>query len=180
MASTTADRAARPRVAVVGTGTMGSAMARNLLRAGLVVDVWDRTPAAAARLAAAGATAHGRPGEAVAYADVVITMLADAAAVRSVAIDQDMLDALQRDAIWAQMATIGVQATEQLAHIVADTRPEVRFVDAPVSGTRKPAKRGSCSSWPPGRRWPGPYSSRYSESSAVGPCGWGRLGPAAG
>lgn len=142
MASTTADRAARPRVAVVGTGTMGSAMARNLLRAGLVVDVWDRTPAAAERLAAAGAAAHGRPGEAVAHADVVITMLADAAAVRSVAIDQDMLDALQRGAIWAQMATIGVQATEQLAHIVADARPEVRFVDAPVSGTRQPAEAG--------------------------------------
>jgi len=62
VASTTAGRAARPRVAVVGTGTMGSAMARNLLRAGLVVDVWDRTPAAA-RLAAAGAVAHGHaPG----------------------------------------------------------------------------------------------------------------------
>ena len=40
MASTTADRAAQQRVAVVGTGTMGSAMARNLLRAGLVVNVW--------------------------------------------------------------------------------------------------------------------------------------------
>lgn len=142
MASTIADRAARPRVAVVGTGTMGSAMARNLLHAGLVVDVWDPTPAAAAQLAAAGAAAHGRPGEAVAYADVVITMLADAAAVRSVAIDQDMLDALQRGAVWAQMATIGVQATEQLAHVVADTRPEVRFVDAPVSGTRQPAEAG--------------------------------------
>ena len=48
----------RPRVAVLGTGTMGSAMARNLLRAGVGVDVWNRTPEPAARLTEAGATAH--------------------------------------------------------------------------------------------------------------------------
>jgi hypothetical protein len=52
---------ARPRVAVLGTGTMGSAMARNLLRAWLQVDVWDPTPEAAARLAEVGATAHAEP-----------------------------------------------------------------------------------------------------------------------
>jgi 3-hydroxyisobutyrate dehydrogenase-like beta-hydroxyacid dehydrogenase len=141
--STGAGRTVLPRAAVLGTGTMGSAMALNLLRAGLVVDVWDRTPAAAARLAAAGAAAHSRPGQAVAHADVVITMLADEAAVLSVAIDQDMLDMLQQGAVWAQMATIGVQATERLARIVADTRPDVRFVDAPVSGTRQPAETGA-------------------------------------
>jgi 3-hydroxyisobutyrate dehydrogenase len=140
--STGAGRTVLPRAAVLGTGTMGSAMALNLLRAGLVVDVWDRTPAAAARLAAAGAAAHSRPGQAVAHADVVITMLADEAAVLSVAIDQDMLDMLQQGAVWAQMATIGVQATERLARIVADARPDVRFVDAPVSGTRQPAEAG--------------------------------------
>jgi 3-hydroxyisobutyrate dehydrogenase len=121
---------------------MGSAMALNLLRAGLRVDVWDRTPEVAARLAEKGATAHDSPGLAVAHADVVITMLPDAAAVTSVAVDQGMLKALAPGAIWAQMGTIGVRPTEQLAASVADQRPDVRFVDAPVSGTRGPAEAG--------------------------------------
>jgi 3-hydroxyisobutyrate dehydrogenase-like beta-hydroxyacid dehydrogenase len=75
----------RPRVAMLGTGTMGSAMAANLLLAGLRVDGWSRTKECAAPLTEAGATAHPSPDQAVAHADVVITMLPDAAAVTSVA-----------------------------------------------------------------------------------------------
>lgn len=127
---------------MLGAGTMGSAMARNLLRAGLPVDVWDRTPEAAARLADHGATAHSSPSEAVVHADVAITMLPDADAVTSVAMGQGMLKALTHGAIWAQMGTIGVRATEQMTASVADQRPDVRFVDAPVSGTRGPAEAG--------------------------------------
>ena len=131
-----------PRVAVLGTGTMGGAMARNLLRAGLRVDAWDRTPEVAAPLAQAGVTVHRHPNQAVAHADVVITMLSDAAAATSVAVGQGMLQALAPEAIWAQMGTIGVQATQQLAATAAGVRPDVRFVDAPVSGTRGPAEAG--------------------------------------
>ena len=131
-----------PRVAVLGVGIMGSAMARNLLRAGLAVDVWDRSPEAAARLTGAGAIAHAGADQAVARADVAITMLPDVGAVTSVAIDQGMLNALPTGAIWAQMGTVGVQATQQLTAKVADQRPDVSFVDAPVSGTRQPAEAG--------------------------------------
>jgi 3-hydroxyisobutyrate dehydrogenase len=130
------------RVAVLGVGIMGSAMARNLLRAGLAVDVWDRSPEAAARLTGAGAIAHAAADQAVARADVAITMLPDLAAVTSVAIDQGMLNALSTGAIWAQMGTIGVGATQHLTAKVADQRPDVSFVDAPVSGTRQPAEAG--------------------------------------
>jgi 3-hydroxyisobutyrate dehydrogenase len=121
---------------------MGSAMARSLLRAGLPVDVWDRTPEAAAGLTQAGAAAHLSPGGAVGRADVVITMLPDAAAVTSVAEAQGMIAALRPQAVWSQMGTIGVQAVQQLAANVAGQRPDVRFVDAPVSGTRGPAEAG--------------------------------------
>jgi 3-hydroxyisobutyrate dehydrogenase len=64
------------RVAVLGTGIMGSAMARNLVSAGLPTTVWDRSPAATAALAGAGAGARvaGSPAEAVQDAQVVITM----------------------------------------------------------------------------------------------------------
>jgi len=131
-----------PRVAVLGIGTMGAGMARSLLRAGLPVDVWNRTPERAADLAGGGAVAHADPADAVADAGVVITMLADAAAVRSVALDQGMLAAMAPGAVWAQMGTIGVAATEELAAAVAERRPGVGFVDAPVSGSRAPAEAG--------------------------------------
>jgi 3-hydroxyisobutyrate dehydrogenase len=130
-----------PRVAVLGLGTMGAGMARSLLRAGLPVDVWNRTPERAAGVAASGAVAHADPADAVVGAGVVITMLADAAAVRSVALDQGMLAAMRPGAVWAQMGTIGVAATQELA-AVAERRADVSFVDAPVSGSRAPAEAG--------------------------------------
>lgn len=130
------------RVAVLGLGTMGAGMARSLLRAGLPVDVWNRTPERAAALAEAGAVAHADPADAAAHAAVVITMLSEAAATRSVALDGGMLAAIAPGAVWAQMGTIGVAATEELAAIVAAQRPDVMFVDAPVSGTRGPAEAG--------------------------------------
>lgn len=117
-------------------------MARNLLRGGLAVDVWDRSRQRAARLSDAGATAHRNPAAAVTFADIVITMLPDAAAVRSVVFRQGMLDALRPGAIWAQMGTIGIQGTEALAAIVSVQRGDVLFVDAPVSGTRGLAEAG--------------------------------------
>ena len=130
------------RVAVLGLGTMGAGMARSLLRAGLPVDVWNRTPERAAALAEAGAVAHTDPASAAAHAAVVITILSDAAATRAVALDSGMLAAMPPGAVWAQMGTIGVAATEELAGAVAERRPDVMFVDAPVSGTRGPAEAG--------------------------------------
>lgn len=121
---------------------MGDAIARGLLRAGLRVGVWDRTPAKADRLTVVGATAHPGPDVAAANADVVITMLPDGPVVTSVAVGEGMLKALRPRAIWSQMGTIGVQATEELAGTVARLRPDVRFVDAPVAGTRGPAETG--------------------------------------
>jgi 3-hydroxyisobutyrate dehydrogenase len=138
----TTQGAASPRVAVLGIGTMGAGMARNLLRAGLPVDVWNRTPEPAAALAREGAVAHESPSSAVAQADVVITMLPDAEAVTSVAFGQGVLAAMRAAAVWAQMGTIGPAAVGELAARAKDERPDVYFVDAPVSGTRGPAEAG--------------------------------------
>ena len=114
-----------PRLAVLSTGIMGGATARNLIRAGLPVDVWDRRPEATGRLTEAGATAYVGPDSAVAHADVVITMLPDAATVTSVAIGQGMLAARRQGTIWAQMGTVGVRAAQQLAASVPDQRSDV-------------------------------------------------------
>ena len=71
-------------VAVLGTGTMGAPIARNLLRAGMHVRVWNRTPAKAEGLAADGALVATSPAAAAADIDVLITMLTDGAAVEQV------------------------------------------------------------------------------------------------
>jgi 3-hydroxyisobutyrate dehydrogenase len=130
------------KLALLGAGTMGYGMAQRLLDNGYSVEVWNRTAAPAARLAEYGATAHAEPAEAVAAAQVLLTMLPTGDAVTEVVLDQGALDALPRGATWAQMGTIGLEATERLAAEVARRRPDVLFVDAPVVGSKGPARNG--------------------------------------
>ena len=134
-------RAGGAGVAVLGTGIMGSAMARNLLAAGLPTTVWDRSAEATAPLAAAGAVAAASVPDAIRAARVVITMLPDADAVESVMF-ADGLPPFAPGAVWSQMGTIGVTATTGLAARLSRVRPDVMFVDAPVSGSKGPAEAG--------------------------------------
>jgi 3-hydroxyisobutyrate dehydrogenase len=129
-------------VAVLGTGIMGSAMARNLLKAGLRTIVWDRSPAATTSLVQAGAHAAPSATDAVSDSNVLITMLPTAAVVDSVMIDGGVLEACADRALWAQMGTIGVAATDNLRGVVSKVRPDMTFVDAPVSGSKGPAEAG--------------------------------------
>lgn len=131
-----------PRVAVIGLGTMGRAMADRLLSAGLRVNVWSRRPASTMSFIDLGATAYADATQAVADADVVVTMLPTLDAINEVMLDAKTLDAMGPDSIWVQMATIGVAATGRLAAEATLRRPDVVFVDAPVSGSREPAKSG--------------------------------------
>jgi len=130
------------KVTVIGTGTMGSAVTRRILKAGLEVNVWNRSPRSALVAAAFGATAYDRPADAVEGADIVLTWLPTAQAVHEVMIDGHVLDAMAQRAVWAQMGTIGVEGTERLNAEVHARRPDVAFVDAPVSGSRGPAENG--------------------------------------
>ena len=95
-------------VAVLGTGIMGSAMARNLVAAGLATTVWDRSGKATQPLADAGARAAASPQDAVRGANVVITMLPTAEAVDSVVFGGKVVEAFAAGAVWTQMGTIGV------------------------------------------------------------------------
>ncbi|WBB68544.1 NAD(P)-dependent oxidoreductase [Micromonospora sp. WMMD812] len=130
------------RVAVLGLGGMGSPMAANILRAGLPTVVWNRRPEPARRLGELGAEVADAPGDAVRRADVVITMVTDADAVLDIADGRGMLAAMPDGAIWAQMSTIGVDGTGRVARLVAERRPGVVLVDAPVAGSRGPAEQG--------------------------------------
>ena len=128
-------------IAVLGTGTICAPMARNLVRAGFGVRVWNRTVAKAAVLAADGAQPACTAAAAAADADVLITMLADGAAVEQVtAGPTGALSVLRPGAIWIQMSTVGVQWCDRLGEL-ADCHG-VRYVDAPVSGREGTNTRG--------------------------------------
>jgi 3-hydroxyisobutyrate dehydrogenase len=134
--SGSSDRA--PIVAVLGTGIMGSGMARSLLREGLTVRVWNRTRERAQILADFGATVADSAAEAVRAADVVVTMLTDGPTVAK-AMDAAAAG-LCRGQIWLQTSTVGTGAVRSLADIAR--AHDLEFVDAPVLGTRQPAEQG--------------------------------------
>jgi 3-hydroxyisobutyrate dehydrogenase len=128
------------RVAVLGTGIMGGPMARNLLRAGHEVTVWNRTVEKAEALEDEGARVASTPAHAVRDAEIVLTMLADALAVEETLIGSGAVDVMPQGALWIQSSTIGVAATERLAKQAGERG--ITFVDAPVLGTKKPAEDG--------------------------------------
>jgi 3-hydroxyisobutyrate dehydrogenase len=125
-------------LAVLGTGIMGAAMARNWLATGERVRVWNRTHAKAAPLADAGAAVADSPAAAVDGADVVVTMLFDADSILEAL--TAAADKLRPGALWLQMSTVGVEGSARLADF-ARARG-LTYVDAPVMGTRQPAEQG--------------------------------------
>jgi 3-hydroxyisobutyrate dehydrogenase len=133
----------KPKLAVLGLGTMGRAMAQTAHRAGLPLVVWNRNPAAAEVFSDMGVDVAPSVADAAAGADVVITMVTSADAIRSIATEQGLVEALRSGAVWAQMSTIGVDANEQVMALLGAQRPDVLFVDAPVSGSKVPAEKGT-------------------------------------
>lgn len=126
-------------IAVLGAGgTMGRAMATNLLTAGYSVQAWNRSRDKAEPLADDGAQICDTASAAADGATLILTMLSDADTV---------IDAVSsvgstpgEHALWLQMSTIGEAGTERCAEL-ARARGLV-FVDAPVSGTKQPAVAG--------------------------------------
>ena len=125
-------------VAVLGTGTMGAGMARNLLAAGFDVTVWNRTESRAEPLADDGATVAQSVAAAVGDADVVVSMLFDEPALTSVV--EEALPHLRDDVVWVQSGTIGPDGTARVGDLLAG---RAMLVDAPVLGTKKPAEDGT-------------------------------------
>src|SRR4028119_2182321 len=95
-------------IAVLGTGIMGAAMARNLLSAGMEVRVWNRSREKAEPLADDGATVADSPAKATEGAGFALTMLADADAVAVAAGGEDgALSTLPDDGGGVQTSTGG-------------------------------------------------------------------------
>ena len=124
------------RVAALGIGIMGAPMARNLLKAGFQVRVWNRTSDKAFVLAAEGADLAESPADAVREAAFVITMLTDTAAV--LAVMRQAAESVPAGAVWLQ--TSMDTDVECVAGLAEDHG--ITFVHCPVLGTRETAKRG--------------------------------------
>lgn len=126
-------------VAVLGVGTMGSGMAANLLAAGHRVRVWNRSPGRTAPLVARGAVEAGSPAQAVQGADLMLTMLYDLDATKAVL--TEAVAGVTSGTLWIQSGTVGPDGATELAELAQ--RAGLRFLDAPVLGTKKPAEDGS-------------------------------------
>lgn len=124
------------KVAVLGTGIMGGAMARRAAATGIEVTAWSEPLDDARPLEGDGVRVAQTAGEAAAEADVVVTMAPDADATASFA--HSFLPS--GEFVWCQCATVGLDGCERLAELARDAG--VTYVDAPVLGTREPAERG--------------------------------------
>lgn len=126
------------RVAFIGVGAMGGRMARRLLDAGHELTVWNRTESRARPLLDAGAASAASPAEAACRADLVITMVADQAALEAVSEGPEGI-ATQAKAV-VEMSTVGPAAVTQLRALLP---PEVGLLDAPVLGSLSEAEAGT-------------------------------------
>jgi len=118
---------------------MGQGMARNILRAGLDLRIWNRTRDKAAGLTELGAYVAADPADAVLGADLIVTMLFDADSIADVV--GPLTTGLSGDAIWVQMSTVGVDGCDRLAELAEGLG--LTFVDAPVLGSKKQAEDGA-------------------------------------
>jgi len=121
------------RIAFLGLGKMGAAMAHHLLSAGHELTVWNRDPAKTAHLASQGATFAKTPAEAAEGQEVILSMLFDDAANEAVLLGEDgALSTLAPGALHIASSTISVALSKRLA--AAHAEKGQQYVAAPVFG----------------------------------------------
>jgi len=128
-------------IAFIGVGNMGGPMARNLLKAGHVVTVYDLSIGAVQTAVEAGAARAETANAAVANADCVITMLPAGHHVRTVYLDDGVLAHAKKDALLIDCSTIDVDSAKAV-HVGAE-KAGFQFIDAPVSGGTGGAEAGT-------------------------------------
>jgi 3-hydroxyisobutyrate dehydrogenase len=132
----------RGRVAFLGLGTMGAAMAANLARAGFEVIGWNRTPGRAPELADLGVTIADTPAKAVADADVAVICVSDTPDVEAVLFREDgVVDGARQGTLIVDCSTIAPAGSWDFAARLAEHG--LRMVDAPVSGGSEGARNAT-------------------------------------
>jgi 3-hydroxyisobutyrate dehydrogenase-like beta-hydroxyacid dehydrogenase len=132
----------KPRIGFAGLGLMGRGMAMSFQRQGFPLTVWNRTRAATASLAEAGARVVETPGALAAASDFVVTCLADPAAVEAVALGPaGLLSGAAPGLRWIDTSTIGSAAASRMAEAAAAVG--VAYLEAPVTGSKNGARDGT-------------------------------------
>ena len=131
----------QPKIALLGLGILGSAVAERLLSKGIPLTVWNRTAAKAAPLEKLGAKRAATAQEAVAGADIAVTLVLDGAALAELALGPaGIAQALARGKIHCDMSTVDVATSRRMAEHYATQGRE--FVSAPVLGNKYAAAAG--------------------------------------
>ena len=127
-------------ICILGSGAMGSRVATNLINEGFNISIYNRNKNCATELIKHGAHYFSNPAQAVVDADLVISMLTDDNAAKSVWLDSQSgaLLAMKKNAIAIESSTLSINCISQLNS--AFTKHNIAFLDAPVLGSRPQAE----------------------------------------
>jgi len=132
---------AKPRIAVIGLGSMGFGMATSLKRAGLEVSGYDVSAEAVARFVADGGKGAKTPAQAAQQADIVVCVVLNAAQTETVLFGKDgVAETLAKDAVFISSATMDPEVARRLAKQLQATGSH--YPDAPISGGAQRAAQG--------------------------------------
>ena len=134
----------RDRVGFIGLGIMGRGMARNILKAGFPLRVWNRTASRMDELVAEGAGSASSPGDLAFHSDIIITCVSDTPDVEQVLLGEGgVIHGARPGSLVIDMSTISPRATQRIAAQLAERH--IHMLDAPVSGGSEGAARGTLS-----------------------------------
>lgn len=129
------------KIGFIGLGIMGSRMAANLQKAGHQLVVYNRTKAKADTLLASGAIWANTPADVARQVDTLFTVLSAPDAVSEAALGENgFLNHLKANTIWVDCSTVNPSFSKAMA--AKATEKQVRFLDAPIAGTKGPAEQG--------------------------------------
>jgi 3-hydroxyisobutyrate dehydrogenase len=132
------------KIGFIGLGVMGKPMAKNLLKAGYPLTVWNRTTSKMDELVDLGAKPAGSPKEVAERSDVVITMVTDSPDLEETALGSlGVIEGVRPGMVFIDMSTISPKVTRRVANSMLEKG--VKMLDAPVSGGEVGAKRGALS-----------------------------------
>ncbi|WP_417217495.1 NAD(P)-dependent oxidoreductase [Alcanivorax sp.] len=165
-----------PHISFLGIGLMGAPMVARLLDAGFSLTLWNRTPDKAQRFASRARIAAS-PAQAVAEADVVITMLEDGAVVDQVLYQSDAIAGLRPQALVIDMSSIEPGTARR--HGARVVQQGGGYLDAPVSGGTRGAQGGTLSIMAGGSDQDvdraGPIFQALGKATHIGTVGSGQL-----
>jgi len=126
------------KIGFIGLGIMGSRMARNLQKAGCDLIIYNRTKEKGIELIENGALWASSPKEVAAQSDILITMLSTPEVVQNTI--ATILSSFKSGALWINTSTINPSFTEEMGTL--SRKHNIRYLDAPVAGTKGPAEAG--------------------------------------